>query len=46
MLLKNRTLVEELLINRKKTLSEEQLLEAVYSILNQNEIERHRISTT
>jgi hypothetical protein len=46
MLLKNRTLVEELLINRKKTLSEEQLLEEVYSILNQNEIERHRISTT
>jgi hypothetical protein len=46
MLLKNRTLVEELLIYRKKTLSEEQLLEAVYSILNQNEIERHRISTT
>lgn len=44
MLLKNRTLVEELLMNRKKTLSEQQLLEEVYSILNQNEIERERIS--
>jgi hypothetical protein len=46
MLLKNRTLVEELLMNRKKTLSEEQLLEEVYSILNQNEIERERISNS
>jgi len=44
MLLKKRTLVEELLNSRKKTLLEEQLLKEVYSILNQNEVERERIT--
>jgi len=44
MLLKNRTLVDELLITRKKTISEEQLLKEVYSILYQNELERQQIN--
>lgn len=46
MLLNNKTLVDELLISRKKTLSEEVLLQEVYSILKQNEIERNQILDT
>ena len=46
MLLNNKTLVDELLISRKKTLSEEVLLQEVYAILKQNEIDRNQIMDT
>lgn len=46
MLLNTKPLVDELLINRKKTLSEEQLLSEVYSILQQNQTDRNQILST
>jgi hypothetical protein len=46
MQLKARTLKEELLHLRKKSSSDENVLEEVYSILNQNELARNSIKST
>lgn len=46
MLLNKTTLIDALLLNRKKSISENQLLNEVRAILEQNEIERNSIKKT